>query len=299
MSVNSVNGQSAAGQIGNGLIKGAGLMLATAPMVNGFNRISVIACTRNIPSIEAARRIYLGVIDSKPASLKHYSVGMTPYLTKESCRILAKSIGFTWFKPQLEQHYCNVADPFGTFKANLIFSSTLSLFEVAINPIDTCCTIWQSGGSVKTALSGQKRSAAISQLYSGAVLNGVRQFGQWIGYSVSEQASNEWMTKYTNIDPHTTLGIALKSWPQALFFTTYIYPFQRFKTEMQCNPNLSVKAKEECRCRVPVVLEHIVTTQSKRGIMRGFWAKVASNSILMFGVSILLEQGRLQLNNKK
>ncbi len=135
----------------------------------------------------------------------------------------------------------------------------------------------------------------LRNLYGGALATGVRQFGYWEGYSISEQAANHLLETFTSINPHAPEGIIVKSWPQSLFLTTPIYIFQRLINELQYSPNLAIQAREQKKRRYTVVLQDIISNQGKKGLFKGFFAKVASNSILILGVSILLEQGRSAL----
>ncbi len=286
-------------QIGRGMTSGFFVMLCGAPFVNGLNRISVVACSENVSSMEAYRRVYNGTIDSTRASLMHFGVGMTPYLIKETSRLFAKTIGLIFLKPTLENHYKGNKDPYGTTKTNLIFSLTLTGFEMAIQPIDTLCTMWQARRSITSLFQSTSKLQIAKYLYNGTVANGARQFTQWMGYSISEAGCNDAMKKYTSIDPHSILGIGLKSWPQSFFLTFFPYPFQRCKTELQYRPLLAEEAKIANRFRYVVVVEHIINTQGIAGMARGFFAKVASNSVLVAGVSILLERGRRALEQNQ
>jgi hypothetical protein len=282
-------------QMTRGVANGTAVMAIQAFPVNALNRISVAACSQNCTAIEATRRIYRGVIDRANPSWIHFQVGLAPYVIKEASRLTFKTAGVSLLKPRLEKHFKN--DPHGVLKTSVIFAGTLSCFEVIINPVDTWCTRWQSGRSIKMVYQSLPLISFVKYLYNGAGANGVRQFGQWVGYSVSEDMSNRWLITYTSIDPHSFLGIGLKSWPQSLFLTLPVYPLQRFKTELQSHSGLARKAEIEKRKRYVFVFKHIMKEQGVTGIFRGFFPKVLSNAFLVAGVSILLEQGRKAIKN--
>ncbi len=283
---------STAEKIGVGFFKGVAITLLSSPFVNGFNRASTIACKENCSSISAIRRIYSGALDNKPASFTHFLIGMKPYLWRETTRVFAKSWGLTLFKPELEKKYKE--DPYGALKTNLIFSTVLSGFDVAIHPLDTCANAWYGSGTLKKQFAGKCKLDIAKELYSGAGINGGRQWLQWLLYATSEEQCSQWMETHTKIDPHKIEGIAMKSFLQSFLFIP-LYPLHRCKIELQNNPELLKKAKSEKKYRAVVIVDNVLTTQGKMGLWKGVLAKVASNFFLMIGASILLQQGRKAL----
>jgi hypothetical protein len=293
MSVKASDPPTMGQQITTSLIGGTEVMFKGALFVNGFNRIATVCCDRNLPMFRSIGLIYSGAIEGKPPSLRHFGVGMEPFLTKEIARLGAKSTGLTMFKPRLADYFRGTS--YAMWKTNFVFSATLSFWEWFINPVDTLCTTWQARG-FKVAVSDLRavpRGQLIGRLYHGAVANGFRQLLQWLGYTVSDDLLNEFFEAKTPINPHEIFGIAVKSMPEGVIVTTPAYILQRYKTEIQCNPQLAQTAEQARRLRLAVVIEHIIKTQTVWGLCKGLFPKSISNGFLIAGLSYLTEQAKL------
>lgn len=275
---------------------GAKIMALQAVPVNALNRVSVVCCHNDLSMARAAQNILAGKIDGKAPSLIHFTKGMIGHVGKESLRLSFKAGGLVILKPQLEEHYREKCDRYGSLKASFLFSLTLAGGEIVINPADTWKTMLHSGKGVRSGLlPGQ---SVFLHLYSGAAANGMRQFGTWMVFSTSESVCNSAMDKTTSIDPHSLTGIVVKSYPQSVLLTSVVYIFERVKNELQYHPALKEEAKRKKISPYRVAIEHIYDTQKARGFLRGMAAKTWSNAILVLGSNYLLEKGRA-VNRKK
>ena len=268
----------------NGLIIGGKIMLLQTPVVIGLNRVSVVCCYLDLPTKKSIQAIYLGEVDGlKKSSLIHFSKGISGHLAKEISRLGFKTFGLLG-KPSLDRHF--QSDPSGKVKSDLIFAGGLSLAEMLINPADTVRTVWQAGESLSLIEKGK----VFSHLYKGAGANGIRQFGTWLGFPLSERVWTKVVEENTSVDPHSLSGIALKAVPQSFQVTTPVWGFERLKNELQYHPTLN--KTENRSSRYMVAFNHILRTQGWAGFCRGFIPKVGSNAILVVGADYLLEQGR-------
>lgn len=264
-----------------GLVIGGKIMLLQTPFVTALNRVSVVSCYGNLSMMHSTRDIYLGKVDgSKTASLIHFLKGVSGHLVKEVSRLSFKTFGIMG-KPSLDRHF--EKESFGKVKSDLVFAGGLSLAEMLINPADTIRTMWQAGESLNRIEKGK----VLSHLYKGAGANGLRQFGTWAGFPLSERVWTQAVEKTTSVDPHDLSGIALKAIPQSFQVTTPIWCFERLKNELQYHPTLSVE-----NSRYAAAFKRILQTQGWTGFWRGFIPKVASNAVLVIGADYLLEQGR-------
>lgn len=281
---------STSSQFLDSFVKGAGVMVIQAPLVNGLNRVSVVSCYTNSPTIPAIQSIYSGAIDKKEtSSFLHFQKGMTAHVVRECARLIYKPWGLAVLKPRLDEHYLRQG-AWGAFKSSLIFSSVLSLFEMAINPADTLRTVWQSGKSLRGSLTpGQ---SLVKHLYAGSWGNGGRQFTIWMGYSVSDRLCTDLMEKHTSINPHNFPGILIKSLPVSFLFTLPSWGFERVKNELQYRPELIAKAKKFGQSRYRIGFRNILKKQGFKGLCRGFIPKVWGNGVLAAGASFLVELGR-------
>ncbi len=264
---------------------GAPLMLFSAPIVNSCNRISVVECHNGCSSRRAIQQIYQGTVDlKKNPSLWHFQRGLGAHLAKEIPRLTFKPIGLMWLKPELDDHYRKQGRA-GDIKASLIFSGALSACEIAINPVDTCRTVWQSGQKVKN-LVGVGQSLG-TRLYAGSLGNGVRQFSIWMGYSAADRLCNEKLEQH-GYDIYSLKGISIKALPESFLFTLPAWLPERIKNELQYRPHLIEKAKANHRSRYSMSVEYIYRTQGIQGFCRGFLPKVCGNGVLVAGANILV-----------
>jgi hypothetical protein len=208
------------------------------------------------------------------------------HLTKEIARLGFKSTGIV-MKPSIDDHFKK--DSHGKIKADLIFSVTLSLSEMVINPADTIRTMWQAGKKIQDLPKGQ----VLSHLYKGSGANGLRQFGTWLGFPFSERLWSRILEINTPLDPHSMAGIAVKSLPQSFQITIPVWIFERLKNELQYHPNL---IHDNGKYRYLSAFTHIKSNQGWMGFTRGFIPKVWSNYFLIMGANYLLEQGRIFQN---
>lgn len=272
----------------NGMLGG----VLTSPGVNGFHRTCVVACANNISCYDAFWRIYLGAIDGQGKSLGNFLVGNGPYLYKEGTRVFAKSAVFVLFAPWLKNEYYR-GDPNESTKTACTVAAVLSGYEVFINPLDTWRTkshnsepLWHNYGKMPF---GQ----FVRGLYSGAGLNGKRQFLQWFLYN----KSNDWMDpliqQYMGLNPYSSTGIVVKSYPQSLFLTSIAYPlFQRNIIELQLYLSLSEEAFQQKKSRYFVGAKHVIATQGYAGFKVGIWGKVMSNAWLLIQVNWITSLGK-------
>ncbi|MBS3903850.1 MAG: hypothetical protein KGZ39_00805 [Simkania sp.] len=277
------------------LRNGAVIMAAQALPVTALNRVSVVCCHDDLPARKACQKIFSGQVDHSTPSMRHFGKGLTGHLVKESSRLLYKVGGLALLKPRLEREFQATSTPYGTLKASLVFSGALACAEITINPADTWRTVLQSGKTIKASLKpGQ---SALAHLYAGSAANGIRQFGTWWIFSMTESVCNKIVKKTTDLDPHALPGMIAKSWPQAAILTSGVYLFERVKNELQYRPFLREEANKTKDSCYAVAIKHIQKTQGYRGFMRGFAAKTWSNAILVFGANLLLEQGRRDLKS--
>ena len=268
----------------NGIMIGGKIMLLQTPIVTGLNRVSVVCCYRNLSVAKSIEEIYRGEVDGlKKSSSIHFLKGVSGHLAKETSRLGFKTFGLIG-KPSLDHHFQH--EPSGKIKSDLIFAGGLSLAEMLINPADTVRTMWQAGEK----LSLIERRKVPSHLYKGSGANGLRQFGTWLGFPLSERIWTKVVETTTSVDPHDISGIALKAIPQSFQITTPIWVFERLKNELQYHPSLSDIKKRGSRYRV--AFNHVLRTQGWAGFCKGFIPKVGSNAILVIGADYLLEQGR-------
>lgn len=259
-------------------------MLLQTPILTGLNRISVVCCFHNLSMAQSIDEIYQGKVDGlkKPSSI-HFLKGISGHLTKEVSRLGFKTFGLLG-KPSLDRHFQN--DPSGKIKSDFLFAGGLSLAEMMINPADTVRTMWQAGEKLNHIEKGK----VLSHLYKGAGANGIRQFGTWLGFPLSERFWTQVVETNTSINPHDISGIALKAIPQSFQVTTPVWIFERLKNELQYHPNLNNTGQKNSRYLA--AFNHILRTQGWAGFCRGFISKVGSNAILVIGADYLLEQGR-------
>jgi hypothetical protein len=284
-------------QLFSGFIMGTILVAATAIPVNAFNGVCVRACRDNITSFQAMLSIYRN--NASCPSPHYYLNGMKANLIKEMARLPMKTLGLTLLKPELERHFLGKNDRWAAFKAHMIFSSLMSMCEMVVQPADTLCTMIQAEQKVTETFGPISKSLLFRNLYSGALATGFRQLGYWSGYSVLEQTANSFLEKHSKINPHSDIGIIVKSWPQAVILSAPIHIFHRLKTELQIKPSLRNKAAEEKKRCYKVVTHEIISSQGLKGLARGFFAKASGNSFLIMGVSKLLELGRVSLESRK
>lgn len=267
----------------NGISQGVAIMLWQTPVVTGLNRVSVVSCYKNIPMVKSINQIYQGSVDSaKSPSIKHFLRGISGHLTKEIVRVSFKASGIV-MKPSMDEYFRN--DIWGKIKSDLIFSGSLSVAEMLINPADTVRTMWQAGEKVSDIPKGK----IFSHLYKGSGANGLRQFGTWLGFPTSERIWSKILNDTTSLDSHSIVGIAVKSFPQSLQITTPIWIFERLKNELQYHPDLM---RDTTKRRYVCAFNHIRSNQGWVGFVRGFMPKVWSNYILVIGANYLLELGR-------
>lgn len=268
----------------NGLIIGGKIMLLQAPILTALNRVSVVCCYSNLSTVKSVKAIYLGKVDGliNPSWLYFFKGGIG-HLVKETSRLGFKTFGIMG-KPVLDRHYQN--QPLGKFKADLAFAGGLSVGEVVINPADTVRTMWQAG----KRWSSIKKGTRFSHLYKGAGANGVRQFGIWLGFPLSERVWSTVVEKTTSIDPHDISGIVLKSIPQSYQITAPVWLLERLKNELQYHPDLITQ--EQRTSRYSAAFSRIRRTQGWGGLWRGFAPKVGGTTVLVIGADYLLEEGR-------
>ena len=267
----------------DGIIIGGKIMLLQTPILTALNRVSVVCCYRNLSAARSVQEIYLGKVDGLNPSSIHFLKGVSGHLAKEISRLGFKTFGLMG-KPSLDRHFHN--KPSGKIKSDLIFAGGLSLAEMLINPADTVRTMWQAGEKLSLIEKGK----VLSHLYKGSGANGLRQFGTWLGFPLSERVWTKVVEKTTSVDPHDISGIALKAIPQSLQVTTPIWVFERLKNELQYHPSLNKIEKRSSRYMA--AFSHILRTQGWAGFYRGFVPKVGSNALLVIGADYLLEQGR-------
>ena len=101
------------------------------------------------------------------------------------------------------------------------------------------------------------------------------------------------LSKHTNIDPHSILGISIKAYPQSLFFTSLVYGIERTKNELQYrqstqkNEDYSLKLNRYRNAALSIWQQ-----QGVKGFFRGFHPKILSNSVGAVGANILFELGK-------
>lgn len=269
-------------KIADSTVIGTISMLVQAPAVNFFNQGSAVAGRYNLSTIQAFRYIYQGNYHGGVAnSFQNYLLGMAGHLTKEIPRVTFKAGGLYVYKPwldtQLSKNYSNLA-----------FATTLSAAEVIINPADTWRITSQVGG---------KLTYSFSALYAGALGNFCRQFGTWWGLGYSNDKLNSIMQKYTDIDPHSLTGVALKAYPNGFFFTTLVYGIERTKNELQFQA--PPENNKLVGGRYFKAAQTIWNTQGPSGFTRGFFAKTCGNAVLSAGAIFLLELGKKNVEQNK
>ena len=287
---------------------GAKFMLAQTPFVTSLNRVSVVCCHSNLGTAGAISAIYKGIIDAvevdtkpetsastalkkaKPVpSFRHFFKGVTGHLAKETPRLAFKPAGIA-AKPSINAYFEADKSALNAFKAHVVFSGTLSLAEMSINPLDTIRTKLQSGQAIKAGILPNQTLGRY--LYSGSLANGGRQFLTWLFFGYSESYANKFTILTTSIDPHSNLGIVIKALPQSALLTLPTWPFERVKNELQTHPKLNTGGLYQTYKRA---ITHIIETQGVSGMIRGYVPKTLSNAVLVIGADYLLEMGRAQV----
>lgn len=264
-------------------VTGTEMMLAQMPLVHSLNRISIVSGYRYIPAHQAFFEIYSGAIDkANKESLLHFGKGWTGHLTKEIPRVGFKVGGITLY-PEILKYY--QGEPWAKVKADLTFAGSLACAEMAINPADTIKTLWQAGKKVRDIPKGK----LWSHLYKGSTANGLRQFGTWLNFPVSERVWSSVVDNYSSLDSHSVYGIVIKSFPQSFQITSPVWIFERLKNELQYH----VKSDSEDKVNHYIqAFKRILSKQGWMGLTRGFMPKVFSNWVLIMGADYLLEKGR-------
>lgn len=260
-------------RIMNATTMGAGIMLLQAPFINAFNQWSVICCRYNLSDIQAFNTIFYGNVSGVQPSLFNFRMGMRGHLGKEFPRLFSKSTGLYVAMPWLHANFSPAV-------ADVLFAGGLSCIEMLLNPFD----YWRVTDQAQVGMR-----SAIRAFYAGALANGARQFGTWWGFSWSNRNFNTLLTTYTQIDPHSVLGIGVKVYPQAFFFTSLVYWLERIKNEIQFKKETHVKTQGS---QYWGTAKHIWNTQGFKGLFcRGFHPKVMSNTVAAVGAHIILELG--------
>jgi hypothetical protein len=266
----------------SGIKTAGGLMLIQAPVITSFNRISVVCCRYDLTTIQAVQNIFHGKIDGeKGSSLKHFTKGISGHLTKETARLIFKSSGIV-LKPRVDEKFKH--KPFGKLKSDLFFASSLAFSEMLINPFDTIRTMWQANENIKDIPKGK----LISHLYKGAIANGMKQFGLWFGFPLSERVWSHVLEKTTNIDPHSICGIFVKAIPQSIQISAPVWLLERVKNELQYKTQLQYQDGS----RYKTAVRNIFLQQGLKGFIRGYPSKILSTSCLVIGADYLLERVR-------
>lgn len=201
------------------MMLGGTVTVATAPFINFFNRLSVASSRYNLTGKTLFKAIYSGELNAPPApkvpSYWNFNAGLRPHLAKELTRNLVfKSQGLAVYLPWLQSR-------FSPGMAAQIYAISMSVAEMAINPIDTWRVVRQSGDAL-----------IFSRLYKGAVVNGVRQYGIWLTFGYNNILFDPVMKK-NGVDPDSPLGIAIKAYPQATINVVSVYWLERIKNELQ------------------------------------------------------------------
>ncbi len=264
----------------HGMKVGAELMMLQTPLVTALNRVSVVSGYKNVSGWKAAQNIYLGTIDQKTnASVFHFLRGGGWHLAKEGCRLGSKTYGLME-KSSLNDRFKE--KPLGWLKADLIFASSLSVWEMFINPVDTVKTMRQAGEKIGDIPKGQR----LSHLYKGSTANGCKQFGIWMLYPLSNRICDGAIEGTTSVNPHELTGIFLKAIPQATIVTAPVWIFERLKNELQYD----LKA-QYAQFRYAHVFQKVMKEQGTIGLLRGFGPKIASNTVLVLGANYVYELG--------
>lgn len=264
-------------------VTGTEMMLAQTPLVHSLNRVSVVSCYRNVSARQAIFEIYSGIIDkANKESPWHFGKGWTGHLTKEIPRVGFKVYGIVLY-PRILNYY--QGQPLEKVKADLTFAGSLACAEMAINPADTLKTMWQAGERIGDI----PREKLWSHLYRGSLGNGLRQFGTWLNFPLSERVWSNVIDSCTPLDSHSILGIVVKSFPQSFQITGPVWIFERLKNELQYHAKTNNTDKAN---RYVQAFKQVLSKQGWMGLTRGFMPKVLSNWILIAGADYLLEQGR-------
>jgi hypothetical protein len=255
-------------------------MLAQAPAVAGLNRISVVSCAQDLPSVKAAQAIYTGVVDAAPRpSPRYFLRGLSGHLMKETCRLMFRA-PLLVAKPKMDE-------TIGCGRSDLAYAGLIVAGEMIVHPFDTMRVMWQAGQRL-CAIQGSK----FLHLYKGAAANGAKQFITSLMYPSSERLSSQAVRQWTPLDPDSVAGIALKAPAQSLFLTSLVWGPERVKNELQYRLTAQ-------RFGYWNGLRCILTTQGPRGFLRGFAPKWAANSFIIAGANILLAKGREGSNAKR
>lgn len=255
------------------------IMLAQAPIVHPLNRMSIVGSESGYSAAKAVREIVMGSIDKSPPSIQNLQKGFGWHLFKEGARIFGKSYG-ALLLTELNDKF-----PSSPAKASAIFAAAMAAYEMVINPADVARVFLQGGGS-PSALWGKLRNDA----YAGALGNGYRQFGTYGIYSYSGVHLDKFFTKNTSLDVTSFDGRAVKSVIQSALITAGVYPFfERLNNEILRDKNICAGE----RFRYLAICKEVMKT--KGGVMaltHGMFAKMLSNSILVYGFNLSVDEGK-------
>jgi hypothetical protein len=259
-------------KIKSSLMLGAGVTLVQSPVLTALSNMSVVAWRNKLSTTEALSFIYAGKVSGKGASAKNFCVGIGAHLGREAPRLLLKSTGLYMYKPWLDNQ-------FPPFLANILFAGTLTAADTLVNPFDTWRVNIQAGIPLEKSLS---------RLYAGSLGNGLIKFGIWWGYSFSGRHLDDGCRTYTFIDPHSHIGITIKSIPQGFFLTSFLNPVECIKNELQC----SAEKTPSFGSKYTQAISKVYKTEGFRGFFRGFIPNMGRCTVLSLGMNMLERSGR-------
>ncbi len=249
--------------------------LFPTPVINACHMVSVTCCRYNLPMLAAIKTIYNGNTLSHQRTLRNFTIGLATDYAKEAGRYVGKIPILYYLQPYLERRIE------GQHAPRLLVSFSLACWEVAMLPLERIRTLKQSGQKVA--------SHTIRYFYAGAAADSLRKPLTWVAFTESEALCNKILHHCSSIDPNTPLGIALKTYPQALLITLFLYPLQRVETAFQ----YSTLGKNS----YATIIREIVRTQGLKGLWRGAIARSIGTSLATFIHNTILSAGRNNLQN--
>lgn len=245
----------------------------TALPINFFNAHSTVATVYGIKGIAGTRFIYEGKFSGamgsnmRANSLLNFLAGLKIHVVKEAGRGVYKGAGVGVWNPMLQSWLPKA-------HAELAFAATMSVLEMAVNPLDYWRVCLQAN---------EKPLWTFKAMYAGAGLNGFRQFGTWWGFSYSTRVLDESM-KEMKMDPSTIYALAAKAPFQSLFFTTLVYGLEAIKTRIQYafarGGTTTVRQAAQAAARTAL-------TSGVSSLFPGMAPKIAGNAILAFGAALV------------
>ena len=207
-------------------------LIGTAPFVIALNTTSTVSTYTGLKTVEAMKSIYNTDLPNKQPSLWNFQRGVIPYVGKEIFRMPAKFATLKWFKPQTNEYFKN--SDVGKFKANLTTALFGAALEAIMHPLDTLQKVLQS--KQKENFSIQLNTSlltSIRRLSAGVGISGVKKFLMLMAYLNVDAVANEKLLANSNLNPHSAIGIILKSIGESFAVTLLTWPLERVNREMQ------------------------------------------------------------------